>query len=438
MRQGMSLAIAWLFFLAGALAAQERIPLPSPDPGPAGEAPLSPPAPVPQGPALPPPPPFGSGGLPLDPPYPPALYPPGASPYLAANPPDSPCFWIGLEALIWWEKNQPVGVPLVTTGPASQGASAGNLGAPGTTVLDGSLDYGATGGFRLYMGGWFDANHRFGMDGSLFVLGQETAGYSVNDRSGVGNFVINEPVAGAPFNTQVSTPGVQSGWVAVDARSRFGGGDINFLYNLYRGSGLVINLLAGWRLFALDESLDITANSNLFTTTNYTDNMGNVLVSAPPGSAVTVIDQFRTRNTFNGGQIGAQFQYFWRRWMIGGAAKLAVGGTHEVVYVNGSTNVFPVNADPVPLAGGNYASLQAGRYSQDKFALAPQAQLYVGYQITPCLRAQVGYDFLFLSNVLRPGNQIDNTFDGLTHPLVPMTTSTFWAQGATLSLQFNF
>ncbi len=119
-------------------------------------------------------------------------------------------------------------------------------------------------------------------------------------------------------------------------------------------------------------------------------------------------------------------------------AKLAIGDTHEVVTVNGTTTVFPVNGAQVPLIGGNYATLQIGRYSMDRFALAPEGQLNVGYQITPWLRGQIGYDFLYLSSVARPGNQIDNTYDGVTHPLVPMTSSTYWAQGLTLSLQFDF
>jgi hypothetical protein len=357
---------------------------------------------------------------------------------LAPQPFDNPNLWLGLEGLLWWTKGQPLSVPLVTTGPAYQGASAGNLGMPGTTSLDGPLNYGVSGGFRFFAGGWFNCDHTIGMDGSVFVLGQQSTGFSVIDHSGVGNLVINEPLTGAPFITQVSAPGLETGGVFVTASRRFGGGDINALYNLYRGHGWTINLLGGYRYLELDESLTITANSNLFTTTTYNDNMGNVLVTAPPGSAVTVIDSFGTRNQFNGGQVGAQFQYLWGRLSVVGAVKLAIGGTHEVVTVNGNTTVLPVNASPVPLAGGNYATLQVGRYASDHFALAPQVQLSLGYQLTPWMRTQIGYDFLYLSQVARPGNQIDNTYDGVAHPLVPMSSSSFWAQGLTFSLLFNF
>jgi hypothetical protein len=64
--------------------------------------------------------------------------------------------------------------------------------------------------------------------------------------------------------------------------------------------------------------------------------------------------------------------------------------------------------------------------------------VYLGYQILPCLRAQIGYDFLFLSSVARPGNQIDNSYDGAAHPLVPMSSSSFWAQGLAFGFQLRF
>jgi Putative beta barrel porin-7 (BBP7) len=452
MRHGMPLVIAALLVCAGALPAQERIALPPPDSSSAGpsalpaslpiaQAPAPPPGPSspPSAPALLPPGPYPPPYLQYPPPpgaYPGPAYPP--APVLLGEPDRNPNFWVGAEALLWWSKNQPLSVPVITTGPASQGANAGNLGAPGTVSLNGPLNSDVEGGVRLFAGGWFDPEHTIGLEGSLFFLGRQSAGFGASDRSGTGSFVINEPVVGAPFVTQVSAPGVETGSVAVDATSRLWGGDVNLMYNLYRANGLTVNLLGGYRYLELEESLNIAANSSLFTTTTYTDNMGNTLATAPPGSAVTVLDHFGTRNEFNGGQIGADFQYVRGRWFVGGAAKLAIGATHEVVTVNGTTTVFPVNATPVPLGGGNFANIQSGRYSTDRFALAPEGQLNVGYQITPWLRGLIGYTFLYLSSVARPGNQIDNTYDGMTHPTVPMTSSSYWAQGLTLSFQFSY
>jgi len=359
---------------------------------------------------------------------------PGPTSYSAGD----PNFWIGTDVLLWWTKNQPLPVPLLTTGPASQGANAGALGSPGTASLDGPLHNDLEGGFRLSLGGWFTPSHAFGMDGSIFFMGQQNSGFSAYDRSGTGAFVINEPVAGAPFVTQVSAPGVDTGGATVNAYTRFWGADTNLLLNLYRSNGLTVNLLGGFRYLQLQETINITANSEMLTATNYTDNVGNVLVSAPAGSGVTVFDQFGTRNDFYGGQIGTQIEYILDRWSFGGVGTIAIGTTHETVFVNGFTNVYPTNAAPVSLLGGNYATLQTGRYSMDHFAVAPSVQLNLGYQFTPCIRGQIGYDFMYLSSVVRPGTQIDNTYDGVVHPIVPMSNSSFWAQGINISVRFSY
>jgi hypothetical protein len=445
MRYGIPLAISYLFVGGVYLQAQEQIPLPPPDPVQSGQSGVlgQPPLPPPGLQTAPPPPVYPP--LPY-PPYPPpgAFGPPPPGMFvptplsMRGDPASNPGFWLGAEALVWWSKGQPLPVPLITTGPASQGQNAGGLGVPGTVSLNGPLNYGAEGGVRLFAGGWFDLAHTWGLEGSLFILGQQSAGFGANDRSGTGNFVINEPVAGAPFSTLVSAPGIDTGNVGVNSNTQFWGLDINAMYNLVRSNNWSVTLLGGFRYLQLDEWLNITANSSLFTNTTFTDNMGNILANAPPGSTVTVVDQFGTHNEFYGGQIGAKFQYMWNRWSFNGTGTLAIGATHESVNINGYTNVYPVNGPPVPLVGGNYASLQIGHYAQDRFAVAPEFRLNVGYQFTPFIRGTIGYDFTYLSSVLRPGNQIDNTYDGITHPLVPMKTSSFWSQGLNLGMQFSF
>jgi hypothetical protein len=441
----LALSLAPLLLVVGILPAQERIPLPPPDPG-AAPPPFSdaqtpapfrvPPIPDATGPGLPPPPPppYGPMAYP-PPPYGPLPYPP---PYLQRDP-GNPAFWVGIEGLLWWSKGQPLSVPVVTTGPATQGGIAGNLGVPGTTSLNGRLNYGTAGGIRMFGGGWLDADQKVGVNGGFFVLGQQSASFGVFDRAGNGNFVINEPLSGSPpFTTQVSAPGVQTGNVLVGSSSRLGGADLNAQYNLYRGDGWTVNLMGGYRYLQLDESLTIAADSTLFATTQYTDDFGNVLATAPPGSVISVIDSFRTHNQFNGGQIGGEVQYLWGRWAFGGTAKLALGNMHEVVTIDGSTFVNPAGGTAVPFSGGNYATLQMGRYSMDRFAVVPEGRLSVGYAITPAVTAQLGYNFLYVSSVARPGNQIDNSYDGATRPAVPFVNSSYWSQGLSAGLLFKF
>ena len=71
--------------------------------------------------------------------------------------------------------------------------------------------------------------------------------------------------------------------------------------------------------------------------------------------------------------------------------------------------------------------------------------------ITSHWRAFVGYDFMYWSQVVRPGNQVDRNINlsqsavfgsgALTGPAYPMplfNRSDFWAQGLNAGLEFRF
>jgi hypothetical protein len=85
----------------------------------------------------------------------------------------------------------------------------------------------------------------------------------------------------------------------------------------------------------------------------------------------------------------------------------------------------------------------------------PEVGVNVGYQVTTHLRVFAGYNFLYLSNVIRPGDAIDPLVDaaripnfplpgnpaplaGITRPSPLVRTSDFWAQGISFGLQFNW
>jgi hypothetical protein len=104
--------------------------------------------------------------------------------------------------------------------------------------LDSRLDYGVAAGLNLNMGGWLTAARTVGIDGSVFFLQQQTARFGAFDPSGTGQFVINEPVIGATFRTQLSAPGEASGSALVRARSQLWGADSNALWNLVHESAM--------------------------------------------------------------------------------------------------------------------------------------------------------------------------------------------------------
>src|SRR6185312_8185902 len=89
-------------------------------------------------------------------------------------------------------------------------------------------------------------------------------------------------------------------------------------------------------------------------------------------------------------------------------AKLALGAMQQGVDIQGLTNLTIPGQATQSLPGGFLAtSSNIGHYNRTKFAVVPELGANVGIQVNNNIRAFVGYTFLYLSNVVRPGPQID-------------------------------
>jgi hypothetical protein len=121
-----------------------------------------------------------------------------------------------------------------------------------------------------------------------------------------------------------------------------------------------------------------------------------------------------------------------------------------MVDINGGTTVTVPGVEPVSNVGGLLA-LQSniGHHSRDDLAIAPQLDLKLGYQITPSLRASVGYSFLYWNDVVRAGNQIDPVVNsslippvtapsGPLHPAFAFHRTSLWAQGIEFDLEYRY
>ena len=82
--------------------------------------------------------------------------------------------------------------------------------------------------------------------------------------------------------------------------------------------------------------------------------------------------------------------------------------------------------------------------------MAPEFQLKLGYDLTPQIRFTLGYDFLYLSDAVRPGDQIDRNLPkgqifaqggpaiSTTYPARRFQTTDFYAQGLTAGVSLRF
>lgn len=313
------------------------------------------------------------------------------------------------EYLLWWVNAQRIPV-LATT---STNGGFGFLGSPGTqTLLDeGSFGNSLRSGFRARGGYWYDDCGRFGIDGSFFFLGNQTSTASF-DSGTIPTITrpIFAPNFPGEFGEIVALPGVSTGALNIESSSKLWGFDVNIRRALCKTCESHSEVFAGYRGLSLNESIGITEFITA-TTGNETD---------PAGTVVTVHDSFQTRNRFNGGQVGYYTERTWDRWTFDARGSIALGNTSQTVEITGFQTRTRPGQPMETFSGGLLATgPNLGKFERDRFSVVPEFTLNVGYWLTPVIKAYVGYNFLYWSNVARAGDQIDRVVDVTLVPNPP-------------------
>jgi hypothetical protein len=360
-------------------------------------------------------------------------------------------YWASAEYLHWWTKPGSITVPLLTVnnGPLVLGNS--------------DIDYEDRSGGRITAGAWLDGQHIYGLEASGFLLARPTISATFSSDAG-GNPTLSRPIVnaltGAPTFVLVSSPGAFAGSLTTSSESRLWGLEANVVRNLACQRHFDADLLFGFRYLDLDENLKINQTSTV---------LGNSTIPFPgltgtAGSTVSLLDSFSTRNQLFAGQIGGRFELKAGCWTVEGLAKVALGPMHEALTIQGSsTLVTPTGASSTANGGllaqfaparGLDPGANIGHTSTNWFTIAPEVEVQLGYQITENLRLQFGYNFLYVNNVIRPGNQINTTinpqlvpalggpgFGPAVGPLEPHTLfrqQEFWAHGITAGVAFRY
>lgn len=370
--------------------------------------------------------------------------------------------WGHVDFLLWQVKSAPIPIPLVTTGNPNVGFDpnlantvniAGAVGQQGTQVLLGGnpMKFPVSPGMRLVVGAWIEETQRLGLEGGGFLVQRVTKQFTAqSNQSGSPPlyFPIFSESAGAERAIPIADPLRQfSGGVVIDSAVQFGGAEANVICNFFRDPTVDFSLLVGFRYADLREKLQ---NHNSTTDLLF----GNVTVLS---------DTFQTINQFYGGQLGGRFG-FQRDWLsLGVTGKIAIGSIHQIVNVQGDiTQSGPnplVPPGPGTFPGGIFAqSSNIGRGNANPvsvpFSVIPSLEVKLGCQLTQHLRAFAGYDVIYWTQVLRPGNQMSHNVNlsqnavldpsgagilvGPAQPALQVDRSDFWAQGLNLGIEFSF
>ena len=356
-------------------------------------------------------------------------------------------WWDTDELLIWWPKAHAL-PPLVT---GSRGARP-LLGSPTTTLLAGKgpIDSQDIAGYRLTLGWSLNTEDTIGFEGRYFFLGTRTLSASFTDLGEDRTRAIGLPFLNAQTGQedvlQLAQPGLSSALVSVSTTTRVQGAEANVIANLYASGGVKIHAIAGYRFLQANEGLRVESQW-LQHATPQSQNYQTLGMIA---------DQIDAHNEFHGGQLGLMADAHRGRFYCEFTGKAALGTNFEMVRIDGASH-FITSAYPVPLLrsyhGGVYSQASnIGRYTRSVFAVVPEATFKVGLKMGDCSRFYVGYNFLYLSDAVRPGDQVDRTLNPMQIPLLgaglpyagperpqPMLTRTdFWTQGLVIGFEARF
>ncbi|MGB1815577.1 MAG: BBP7 family outer membrane beta-barrel protein [Rubripirellula sp.] len=364
--------------------------------------------------------------------------------------------WASFEFLGWWQDGMQL-PPLVTTNLSSTPAP-GVLGDPGTRILAGGEAYHdeALDGGRFRFGLWLDSCHTWGVGAEYFSLSSSNDLFSA---SSTGNPVLTRPfydVVGGFENAQlIAFPDVIDGSVTVHTDSDLVGGGFRFRKLRQAEEGCSnwflcgcpehfcsrTELTFGYRFLQLTEGVRISENLTV-DSANVTD----------PAGTFDLYDSFKTKNQFNGFDIG----YITRRtrgfWSLETGIRLAVGNTKQTVNIDGQSVINETGQPTLTEPGALLTQTSnIGSYTQNEFAVVPELDLKIGYQMTKQCKLTLGYTAIYWSNVVRPGDQIDLDvhpdllppsapvpFVSNSHPTFAFDTTDYWVQGLSFGGEYRW
>lgn len=205
-----------------------------------------------------------------------------------------------------------------------------------------------------------------------------------------------------------------TGGLLVSASSQMWGAEANLVVDLLPygiDRQYELELIGGFRTLDLQEHLDL-----LFVT------------------AAASESQFETRNQFYGGQIGARASYRLGPIILGAQGKVAFGSTHQSLNISGIAGAG--GGGFVPGAGPFVGAANVGRYVQNVFSILPEAEGRIGIEVAGGVILYASCNALWLTHVLRPGDQLSGSAAAPAAP--PLTDTYLWARGFNFGVEVRY
>lgn len=359
------------------------------------------------------------------------------SPWLVRGAPGT---WeLGIEGMAWWLRDTPAPVPLVTNGV---------VGLPNVqTYLGGQdLNVGASGGLKLTAA--YALSATTAIEGNVFFLPYRSTSKNAfsSGQQGSVDLVVPffNPNTAQEDGDALSYAPIWSGSGQEEYEVGMAGGEINGAWALSTAAPWTVDVLGGFRYLRLRETYTFTTSSPYIPP--YT-----------PAGTWETSDRFQTTNNFYGLQAGLRGRYDNGAFFGIGSLKLALGAMSQEADIGGAfvTDEFSAAGATQTFSGGYFAlPSNIGNYSRTVFSVLPEIKLTMGYRFNQATSVYLGYSFLYATNIVRPGNQIDRTVNptqgvvytedpntvvqGAARPSFSYRDSDFWAQGISIGLSYRF
>jgi hypothetical protein len=293
-------------------------------------------------------------------------------------------------------------------------------------------EYGMQMGGRLTFGLWADDARKWGFELSGFALEEGDASWDFGATGGTKVSLISYQDPGgfeqgffgkAPFSTLYGT-------IDISSHSQLWGVEGLGLHNLKRDDSMSLDVSFGVKHVDLSED---------FRTS---------FVDVYPAFSFTAKDKWEATNQFFGAKIGMKFNMTcWDRLLVNIEPGVSIGANCESLRISGSS----LAAGTVHAGGAFTGPTNMGTYDKTHFSVAPEIKLGLGCKITKKLSFNANYNFIYLSDVVRPGEQFNRQINpgavGINggdpnatprRPTARFDTTDYWAHGVGVNLKIKF
>lgn len=328
-----------------------------------------------------------------------------------------------------------------------------------------SVEMGHHNGMRLTGGVWFDDNQDCGFELSGFWLEQLQDTVVITTQNVNNVFTLDTGITAGVFITELDTNGqprrIQIDEVPIVIPSRadstliskidteLWGTEANFRRIGFRVGSVSVGGLLGLRYIDFQE--DATFQNNV----NIDEFAVDAELLVDPNEVLPIVflsrDEIRAENRILAPQVGVDIEGSCGRFFYSARGKVAVGANFQELEVFGATVV----ATPAGVRGGPggmfSGPLDQGEHERTRISVVPEINLKLGYALGDWLRLHIGYDALFLNNVLRASNQTSlaslttqiqvaesSTSVGVDLPVIRLRDADVWIQGINFGAEIRY